>query len=134
MRILAIVFALFFAAPVAAQDREVSTVISEQLDALQARQLPLAFSYASPMIQRLFQTPDNFGQMVEMGYPMVWDHGEARFLDSKTLGDAGEVVMQKVMLRDLTGGLHILEYQMIKLPQGWRINGVTLLNPPQVGA
>lgn len=122
------------AAPVFAQVKEEATaVIQSQLDAFTSRNVEQAFSFASPMIQGLFQTPSNFGHMVEYGYPMVWDNSEVRFLDRREF-QGGDVIMQKVMIRDQLGALHILEYQMIKLPQGWKINGVELLSPPQVGA
>jgi hypothetical protein len=38
------------------------------------------------------------------------------------------------MIRDQLGGVHMLDYQMIQTPDGWRINGVQLLRAPDVGA
>ncbi len=125
---------LVIAAPLFAQvNEDVTDIIQSQLDAFTSRNVERAYSFASPMIQGMFQTPSNFGQMVEYGYPMVWDNSEARFLDRREF-QGGDIILQKVMIRDLTGVLHILEYQMIHLPQGWKINGVELLKPPQVGA
>ena len=39
----------------------------------------------------------------------------------------------KCIIRDATGTLHALEYAMIQGPDGWLINGVTLLPPPDLG-
>lgn len=134
MRAFITAFFVMFSSVFAAQaQEEPNLVIQQQLDAFTSRDVDQAFSFASPMIQGMFQSPRNFGQMVEFGYPMVWNNSETRFLDKREFQN-GDVVMQKVMIRDQAGALHILEYQMVRLPQGWKINGVELLKPPQVGA
>ena len=38
------------------------------------------------------------------------------------------------MVRDALGALAILDYQMIETPDGWQINAVQVLPPPDVGA
>jgi hypothetical protein len=133
MRILAFVFGFWIAASaVFAQDSDaIETVIGNQLDAFNDRDISEAWQYASPNIKRLFGDPGNFGMMVQQGYPMVWDNADVRFLE---LRDLGGMVWQKVMVRDAQGGLHILDYQMVETPQGWQINGVQLLPAPDVGA
>ena len=84
---LAAVFAwALVAGPVQADPIE--DVITSQLDAFNARNTERAFSFASPMIKRLFGTPDNFGGMVARGYPMVWDNDFVRFLDRAERGDS----------------------------------------------
>ena len=134
MRAFITAFFVMFSSVFAAQaQEEPNLVIQQQLDAFTSRDVDQAFSFASPMIQGMFQSPSNFGQMVEFGYPMVWNNSETRFLDKREFQN-GDVVMQKVMIRDQAGALHILEYQMVRLPQGWKINGVELLKPPKVGA
>ena len=73
MRVLAIVLTLLLAAP-AAQAQEagaIPDVIGRQLEALEADDFARAFTFASPMIQGMFGTPENFGAMVKRGYPMV---------------------------------------------------------------
>ena len=62
---------------------------------------------------------------------MVWRPEEFRFLE---LRDIDGRLWQKVLIRDLGGEIHILDYQMIETGEGWRINGVQLLRPPGVGA
>ena len=69
--------------------------------------------------------------MVRNGYPMVWRPGEVRYLE---LRDIDGALWQKVLIRDQSGRLHILDYQMVETGDGWRINGVQLLRPPGVGA
>ncbi len=120
------------ATALAAQDNAAITgVINGQLQAFNDRDVPAAWSYASPNIKRLFGNEGNFAAMVQQGYPMVWDNVDVRFLD---LRDVAGFVWQKVMIRDAQGALHLLDYQMIETADGWQINGVTLLPAPDVGA
>ncbi|WP_170347315.1 DUF4864 domain-containing protein [Ruegeria atlantica] len=107
-----------------AQNAEIEANISEQIQAFKADDFATAFTFASPSIQRLFQTPDNFGQMVRNGYPMVWRPADIRFLELREIAGA---LWQKVMITDANGRVHILDYQMIPLEGGWKINGVQLL-------
>lgn len=131
-RFFAALFALWTAMiPAQAQDaRAIEDVISDQLNAFTARDVDTAWTYASPMIQGMFGNPQNFGMMVERGYPMVWNNSDVRFLE---LRDVNGAPTQKIMLRDTRGGLHILDYSMIETEDGWQINGVQLLEPPDVG-
>ena len=133
MRILSYFFALWLSATaVMAQDSgPIEEVIGSQLDAFNERDLAGAWQYASPNIKRLFGDPGNFGMMVQQGYPMVWDNADVRFLE---LRDINGLLWQKVMVRDKTGGLHVLDYQMVETDDGWQINGVQLLPAPDVGA
>lgn len=108
----------------------IESVISEQLDAFNGRDLDSAFSHASPMIKGLFGTPGNFGAMVRQGYPMVWDNSAARFVATR---QAQGRVFQQVMIQDATGTLHMLEYAMLQTDAGWKIDGVSLLPMPDVG-
>ncbi|MEL6684575.1 MAG: DUF4864 domain-containing protein [Pseudomonadota bacterium] len=133
MRILALVFGFWIAATsVFAQDADaIEGVIGNQLEAFNERDVTGAWQYASPNIKRLFGSPDNFGMMVQQGYPMVWDNADVRFLE---LRDVRGLLWQKIMVRDAQGGLHILDYQMVETSEGWQINGVQLLPAPDVGA
>jgi hypothetical protein len=132
-RIFAFVFGLWIAATAAfAQDADaIEGVIGGQLQAFNDRNIAEAWQYASPNIKRLFGDEGNFGMMVQRGYPMVWDNTDVRFLE---LRDVSGFLWQKVMVRDASGGLHVLDYQMIETPDGWQINGVQLLPAPDVGA
>ena len=115
----------------AAQQDEIATVIQNQLDAFNEREVETAFTYASPMIQGMFGNPGNFGMMVERGYPMVWTNSNARFLE---LREVGGRLFQRVLVQDTQGVAHVLEYQMIETSDGWQINGVSIVPAPDVGA
>ncbi len=122
------VFALYLCAGLAsgafAQSDEIEANISAQIQAFKADDFTTAFTFASPNIQRLFQTPENFGVMVKRGYPMVWRPADVRFLELREVAGA---LWQKVMITDGEGRVHILDYQMVPLETGWKINGVQLL-------
>lgn len=129
--ILAMVFAvsLLGLSPSAqAQSTEIEGTISAQIEAFKADNFDQAFTYASPTIQGLFQTAENFGRMVRGGYPMVWRPSEVTYLE---LQERGGLLFQRVMIKDAAGAVHLLEYQMLDLNGQWKINGVRLLaNPP----
>lgn len=117
----------------AAQESEgaaIAAVIDDQLADFTARDLDGAYEHASRTIRRIFGSAGNFGAMVEQGYPMVWDNAGARYL---ALRKQGDVWWQRVLLRDARGVPHLLDYRMIETPQGWRIDGVSLVAGPDVG-
>lgn len=131
--LMAPLLALFMAlsAPAAAQDQAaIEETITAQLEAFNARDVPEAWQYASPMIQSMFGNPTNFGMMVQQGYPMVWTNSDARFLE---LREVGGRLWQRVMIRDSQGVAHMLDYQMIETENGWQINGVQVLPAPDLG-
>lgn len=119
-------FALFsgLSAPQAvAQDADVRAVISAQIEAFEIDDFEQAFTYASPTIRQVFRTPENFGVMVQRGFPMVWRPADVRFLELQNRDGA---LWQDVMVRDVAGDVFILEYEMIELETGWKINGVRI--------
>ena len=105
--------------------------IRGQIDAFLADDFTRAFSYASPMIQGIFGTPENFGAMVQQGYPMVHHPTAVRMLEQREV--SGQVY-QRIMVTDQAGATHMLDYQMIQVGDGWQINGVQLLPSVGVGA
>ncbi|MFD0857702.1 DUF4864 domain-containing protein [Roseovarius aquimarinus] len=115
--------ALALAPPARAQEEPIRAVIEAQIEAFEADDFDTAFTYASPTIQGMFGNARNFGAMVKGGYPMVWRPDNLRFL---ALEERGGRLYQDVMVRDLEGALHILEYQMQEGENGWKINGVTI--------
>ncbi len=110
---------------------DIRAVISAQIDAFRADDFGRAFGYASPAIRGLFGTPERFGLMVRRGYPMVHRPAELRFLG---LREANGRLWQRVMIRNQTGAVHMLEYQMVRGHSGWKINGVRILPPGGAGA
>jgi hypothetical protein len=110
---------------------DVETVIRDQVAAFQIDDFAGAFTFASPTIRGIFQTPETFGAMVREGYPMVWRPSDLRFAQRM---ERGGRVYQTIVATDASGVPHRLEYEMIPTDDGWKINGVRLLTAPQVGA
>lgn len=129
--ILVVALLLGFGIPAHAQSADIRSTIDAQIDAFKADDFVGAFSFASPNIQNIFRTPENFGAMVRGGYPMVWRPSDVRYLE---LRERAGVYWQKVMITDGSGAVHFLDYQMIELEKGWKINGVQLLEGVGTGA
>jgi hypothetical protein len=113
------------ALPAQAEEADIHAIIDQQLMAFKADDFDTAFTFASPNLQRLFQTPQVFERMVTEGYPMVWRPGAVRYLETR---NEGETVWQRVMITDQAGRVHLLDYRMLQTPDGWRINGVQILD------
>ncbi len=109
----------------AADPAEMQSVIDRQLEAFQADDFAGAMEFASPVLQRYFRTPENFQRMVTQGYPMVWRFESVQYLESRV---ENGVHWQRVMIRDLQGAIHVLDYRMTETENGWRINGVQILD------
>ena len=130
--ILLLVVLVIFAPlrPAAAQDAPIQGVIQSQIDAFQADDFARAFSFASPTIQGMFGTPENFGAMVKEGYPMVYRPAEVEMQELREI--AGNL-WQRVRITDQAGRGHFRDYRMIETPEGWQINAVQLLPAPDIG-
>jgi hypothetical protein len=133
---LALAVYIAFAGPSAAQEviapnPDIEATIAGQFDAFRAGDVDDAWTFASPNIQGLFGTVENFARMVEQGYPMVWNPGEVDFIDLQSFGG---LLVQRVQVIDAQGNAHYLGYQMVETEGGWRINGVQLLRAPDVSA
>lgn len=128
---LAIVVSLLASFSVAAQQTEIEGTINSQIDAFKADDFEQAFTYATPRLQRLFQTPQNFQRMVTQGYPMVWRPADVTYLE---LEEHGGAMFQKVQIVDANGRIHILLYRMIETENGWRIGGVQILDSAELSA
>ena len=132
--LLSFVLSVLTALSVSAQEARnpaIETIIQQQFDAFRADDVGTAFSFASPNIQGLFGSPENFGMMVRNSYPMVWRPAEVRYLELREV--AGNL-WQRVMVTDQAGRAHVLDYQMVQTADGWQINGVQLLPQAGVGA
>ena len=130
------IFVSFFALMASAQEvlapnPEIEATIAGQFDAFLAEDVGAAWQFASPNIQRIFRDAQNFGRMVEQGYPMVWAPAQVDFIDLQSFGG---ILVQRVQVIDKAGNAHYLGYQMIQTEGGWKINGVQILPPPQVAA
>ena len=136
MRRLTLAFVLVAAmsgGPAMAQDAsdDIRAVISEQIEAFRADDFERAFTYASPMIKRMFGDSVRFGRMVREGYPMVWRPSDVRF---SGLSERGGRTVQSVLVKDGSGALYIVDYEMIAEGDGWRINGVRVRRSGAAGA
>ena len=125
--ILAASFGFVLGVSAMAQQSEIEGTINSQLEAFKADDFEQAFTFATPTLQRLFQTPKNFERMVTEGYPMVWRPAQVDYLE---LREYGGDWWQKVQIIDQKGGRHLLLYRMRQTEAGWRIGGVQILEAP----
>ena len=123
----AIALILMVGTDAAAQQAEIEGTISSQIESFKADDFEQAFTYASPTLQRLFVSPENFERMVTQGYPMVWRPADVRYLE---LEERGGDWWQKVQIVDEKGRMHLLLYRMQQTGEGWRIAGVQILKVP----
>lgn len=123
----ALLLSLLFSFGATAQQAEIEGTISSQIEAFKADDFEQAFTYATPNLRRLFQSPQNFERMVTSGYPMVWRPADVEYLE---LGQRGGFLFQKVQITDQQGAVHLLMYQMEQTSEGWRIGGVQILQAP----
>ena len=117
--------------PLRAQSDDITGVIGGQIEALKRDDFATAFGFASPVIKRMFGTPERFGEMVQQRFPMVWRPADVQYLEQRQVGG---LTYQTVLIRDGAGGFHTLEYEMIPVAGGWQINGVRFLQAPPVAA
>lgn len=129
----AVIALILAAAPALAQDQSgpIRAVIQDQIADFQANDLPGAFAHASPAIQDIFGTPDNFGRMVQSGYPMVW---RPAVVEMRGLTQTPKGWVQTVVFQGQDGHLAEADYLMQLIDGQWRIAGVTLRALPGVGS
>ena len=124
-------FFLVIASTAMAENTSIKDVISAQIEAFQNEDVEEAFTHASPKIQSIFRSPQNFGAMVRRGYPMVWKPSGIEFRDQRT---AGDTVFQEMWFMDSRGVGHSFVYEMIQVAGSWKINGVFKVKPNDVSA
>jgi hypothetical protein len=126
---MALSLIMFISTSAYAQEKTIEEVISSQIEAFRIDDVETAFSFASPMIHKIFRSPENFGNMVRNGYPMVWRPADVVFLRQKV---EGETVYQEMRFVDLTGVNHSFVYEMIQVSGIWKINGVLKITSEDV--
>ena len=131
MRAFVVAGVVLWAGMAVAQEADIRSVIDNQIAAFRADDFARAFDFASPAIKGIFGTPERFGAMVRQGYPMVHRPDDVRMLALRQ--DGGRTV-QRVMIRDAEGRVHMLDYEMVETAGGWQINGVRLVPPQGAGA
>jgi hypothetical protein len=130
--VLSMICAIGLSQAQSSSDRsQIETVISSQLDAFSADDATRAYSFAAPVIRRMFPDEQSFIAMVRNGYPPV--HRS----DAHTFGDlvrAPEGLLQEVFIRDRSGEDWVAIYTMERQPDGeWLIAGCRLLRRPGIG-
>lgn len=129
-----LIITLAFATAAVAQEvqpenKDIESVIQNQLDAFLADDVNTAFTFAAPNIKGMFGSAENFGRMVQNGYPMVWRPGDVRFLELRRFPGG---LFQRVEIIDQSGQAHWLDYRMSQTENGWQISGVQILPKPDV--
>ena len=127
---LSTVVAIGLASAAPAQEAQPRTVIEAQIAAFLADDFEAAFAFASPAIRSIFGTHERFGAMVQQGYPMVHRPAELRFLDRS---ERGAVIIQRVLITDQGGAVHVLEYELLPAEESFLINGVRILQGQGAG-
>lgn len=110
----------------------IARLIERQIEAFRQDDGALAFSLASPNIQRKFGTAETFMRMVAEGYQPVYRPRSLKFLE---LIERDGTIVQRVMVEGPDGRLYLALYPMVLLEDGtWRIDGCYLLRAPGEGA
>ena len=133
-RLWALITVLFLTGVAVASEADkpmIQNTISNQIAAFKADDFAKAFTFASPSIQRMFRTPENFGAMVRNGYPMVWRPQSVQFGELREISGA---LWQQVLVQDAAGQVFALDYRMIEIDGDWRISGVQILPAPDMSA
>ena len=120
-----------FLSSASAEEATVQNVITAQISAFKKDDVVTAFTFASPKIQTLFGSPENFGQMVRKSYPMVWRPTEVIFVRQKAKGGT---VYQEMQFFDTSGNGHSFVYEMIDIAGTWKINGLFKIKNTEVSA
>lgn len=124
------------AAPVdpSAADREaIRQVIGDQMAAFRRDDGAAAFSFASPMIQAMFGTPERFIEMVRGGYPAVYRPREVAFQTLRVV--EGEIIQPVTLVGP--DGVPVVAIYKMEWQDGekvWRINGCFLAQSGDKGA
>jgi hypothetical protein len=134
--VLGLLLSLFFVLPAAAESLSdadagaIRGVIGQQLQAFQADDGNLAFSFAAPTIQQKFGDPGTFMQMVRGAYDMVYRPTAVEF---QAIALQGHVPVQDVLFVDRAGKAWLAHYSMTQMEDGsWRISGVWLEELPDL--
>ncbi|WP_448566315.1 DUF4864 domain-containing protein [Thermus sp.] len=110
------------------QDRAaIQAVIMSQIEAFKKDDAVRAFSFASPGIRQVFQTPERFIEMVKTGYAQIYRPLKVEFGPASRSTGALQQVRQVVNLVGLDGKKAVAYYLMERQPDGsWKIGGVQL--------
>ncbi len=109
--------------------RAIQAVIAKQMDAFRLDDGEGAFSLASPGVRQVFESADNFMEMVRAEYGAVYRPRTYRFLQPAILDGAP---VQPVEVIALDGAVSIAVFSMERQRnRSWRISGCHLLESKQ---
>ena len=112
---------------------EFQRIITAQISAFRADDGPTAYSFAAPVVRKIFPTPEIFMSMVKQGYSPVYRPQSFNF--TEVLIDPLGRPAQKMLVVGPDGKTYEALYSMEKQPDGtWRISGCTLLEVPGLDA
>ncbi len=104
---------------------DIRSTINMQLEAFQRDDWAGAFAYASPVLQRIFGSPERFRDMVLGGYRAVYRPQQVTFRDFDT---SGPRPVQIVFFIGPDGLAYLAAYEMEQQPDGsWRIASVQMI-------
>ncbi|MCS7068764.1 MAG: DUF4864 domain-containing protein [Meiothermus sp.] len=105
----------------------IQAVILAQMEAFKKDDAVRAFSFASPGIRQVFQTPERFIEMVRTGYAQIYRPLKVEFGPASRSVGALQQVRQVVNLVGLDGKKAVAYYLMECQADGsWKIGGVQL--------
>lgn len=103
----------------------IRSVVESQIQAFQAEDAALAFSFASPRIQQQFDTPEKFVEILKQDYPAVCHPRSAIFEQTRTFeGTLSQPVLLLGTDDRPVRALYLMEKQS---DSSWRINGCILV-------
>jgi hypothetical protein len=132
--LLAFMSVAAFAQSISATEKtEFQRIIAAQISAFRADDGPTAYSFAAPVVRKIFPTPEIFMSMVKRGYGPVYRPQSFNFTEA--LIDPMGRPAQKMLVVGPDGKTYEALYSMEKQPDGtWRISGCTLLEIPGLDA
>ncbi len=116
-----------------ADQTAVQQTITGQLEAFKKNDGTLAYSFAAPLVTKVFPTVDVFMSMVQRGYQPIYRN--QRYSFGKLATDSLGRPAQHVTIRTADGKAYEAIYAMEKQTDGsWKISGVQMVEVPEIGA
>ena len=106
-------------------DTEFQSIITQQLEAFKADDANKAYSFAAPLVHKIFPDMQTFMSMVQQGYPPVYRNKQYSF--GGTSLDAAGRQYEKVEILGQDGVRYAARYYFEQQPDGsWKISGVVV--------
>jgi hypothetical protein len=116
-----------------ADKQNFKAIITSQLEAFKSDNGPAAYSFAAPLVTKLFPNPEIFMTMVQRGYPPVYRNEKFSF--GASIIDQFGRPNQHVTIRTSSGKAYDAIYALEKQADGtWKIAGCSLTEIEESGA